>query len=59
MARTGAAVFVPELPIFFDVQVDGTEVGRIVAAFEEVARRPEIDPSGSGSWGSRSAAAWR
>lgn len=51
MARTGAAVFVPELPIFFDVRVDGTEVGRIVAAFEEVARRPEVDPDRIGIMG--------
>jgi hypothetical protein len=46
MARTGAGVFVPELPVFFDVRVDDTEVGRIVA------RRSTR--TGSGSWASRS-----
>ncbi len=51
ISRTGAAVFVPELPIFFDVRVDGTEVGRIVAAVEEVARRPEVDPDRIGIMG--------
>jgi dienelactone hydrolase len=51
MARTGAGVFVPELPVFFDARVDGTEVGRIVAAFEALAERPEIDPDRIGIMG--------
>jgi dienelactone hydrolase len=51
MARTGAGVFVPELPVFFDVRVDGTEVGRIVAAVEALAERPEIDPDRLGIMG--------
>jgi dienelactone hydrolase len=51
MARTGAGVLVPELPVFFDVRVDGTEVGRIVAAFEALAERPEIDPERIGIMG--------
>jgi dienelactone hydrolase len=51
MARTGAGVLVPELPVFFDVRVDGTEVGRIVAAFEALADRPEIDPDRIGIMG--------
>jgi acetyl esterase/lipase len=44
MARTGAAVLVPELPVFFENQVDASEVGRIVAAFEALAERAEVDP---------------
>jgi dienelactone hydrolase len=51
MARTGAAVYVPELPIFFDTRVDATEVGRIVAAFEAVSDRPEVDPEKVGIMG--------
>jgi dipeptidyl aminopeptidase/acylaminoacyl peptidase len=51
MARSGAAVFVPELPVFFDVRVDGTEVGRIVAAFQAIGERPEIDPDRIGIMG--------
>lgn len=51
MARAGAAVYVPELPVFFDVEVDATEVGRIVAAFQALAQRPEIDPDRIGIFG--------
>jgi dienelactone hydrolase len=51
MARTGAAVLIPELPVFFDVRVDGTEVGRIAAAFEALADRPEVDPDRIGIMG--------
>jgi dienelactone hydrolase len=51
MARTGAGVFVPELPVFFDVRVDDTEVGRIVASVEALAERAEIDPDRIGIMG--------
>jgi dienelactone hydrolase len=51
MARTGAAVLIPELPVFFDVRVDGTEVGRIAAAFEALAERPEVDDDRIGIMG--------
>ena len=51
MARTGVAVLIPELPVFFDVRVDDTEVGRIVAAFQRLVARPEIDPSRVGIFG--------
>ncbi len=51
IARTGAAVYVPELPVFFDTKVDGSEVGRIVAAFEALSRRPEVDPERIGIMG--------
>jgi len=51
MARTGAAVYVPELPVFFDTKVDGSEVGRIAAAFEAFSRRPEVDPERVGIMG--------
>ncbi len=51
ISRTGAAVYVPELRGFFDVRVDGSEVGRIVAAFEDLARRPEVDPDRIGIMG--------
>jgi len=43
MSRAGAAAYIPELPRFFHDQVDASEVGRIVAAFEDLAARPEID----------------
>jgi acetyl esterase/lipase len=51
MARTGAAVMIPELPVFFDTRVDASEVGRIVASFEELARQPEVDPDRIGIMG--------
>lgn len=51
LARAGAAVYIPELPIFFDVRVEAGEVGRIVAAFEALARRPEVDPDRIGIMG--------
>lgn len=51
IARTGAAVFLPELPVFFDTKVDGSEVGRIVAAFDAVSRRPEVDAGRIGIMG--------
>jgi dienelactone hydrolase len=51
ISRTGAAVYVPELPVFFEVEVDGTEVGRIVAAFEALSERPEVDPDRIGIMG--------
>jgi len=51
LSRAGAAVYVPELPIFFDVRVEAREVGRIVAAFRALARRPEVDPDRIGIMG--------
>jgi dienelactone hydrolase len=51
LARAGAAVYIPELPIFFDVRVEAGEVGRIVTAFQALARRPEVDPDRIGIMG--------
>jgi dienelactone hydrolase len=51
MARTGAAVYIPELPVFFDTRVDSSEVGRIVAAFEALADEPAVDPDRVGIMG--------
>lgn len=51
VARMGAAVYVPELPIFFQTRVDATEIGRIAAAYQALAARPEIDPERIGIMG--------
>jgi dienelactone hydrolase len=51
MARAGAAVYVPELPIFFDVRVEAGEVEHIVNAFQALERRPEVDPDRIGIMG--------
>jgi dienelactone hydrolase len=51
IARTGAAVYIPELPVFFNTMVDETEVGRIVTAFDALSRRPEVDPERIGIMG--------
>ena len=51
ISRTGAAVYIPELPVFFNTMVDETEVGRIVTAFDAVAHRPEVDPERIGIMG--------
>jgi dienelactone hydrolase len=51
MARAGAAVYVPELPIFFDVRVEAAEVEHIVNAFQALARRREVDPDRIGIMG--------
>ena len=51
MARTGAAVYVPELPGFFDNRVDASEVGRIVAAYQALAAEPAVDPERVGIMG--------
>ena len=51
ISQAGAAVYIPELPVFFDARVDATEIGRIVAAFQAVARRAEVDPDRIGIMG--------
>jgi len=51
MSRAGAAVMIPELPVFFAARVDATEVGRIVAAFQALAGRPEVDSDRIGIMG--------
>jgi dienelactone hydrolase len=51
IARSGAGVYIPELPSFFQAEVDASEVGRIVAAFQALAERPEVDPDRIGIMG--------
>ncbi|HEV7200308.1 MAG TPA: hypothetical protein VGO32_05840 [Candidatus Limnocylindria bacterium] len=51
IARSGAGVYIPELPFFFQAEVDASEVGRIVAAFQDLAEHPEVDPSRIGIMG--------
>jgi dienelactone hydrolase len=51
IARSGAAIYIPELPFFFQAEVDASEVGRIVASFQALAGRPEVDPDRIGIMG--------
>jgi dienelactone hydrolase len=51
IARSGAAIYIPELPFFFQAEVDASEVGRIVASFQALAERPEVDPDRIGIMG--------
>ena len=44
VARTGVAVLVPDLPTLDQSRLVPAEVERIVAAFQALAARPEVDP---------------
>jgi dienelactone hydrolase len=51
VARLGLAIYVPDLPSLDQERLDPAEIGRIVAATQTAATRPEIDPARVGLLG--------
>jgi acetyl esterase/lipase len=44
LARTGAAVLVPDSRLLLEGRLEATEIDGVVLAFETLAARPEVDP---------------